>query len=211
MERPLFDIYIDLDDESTGLDSNSLVFNPAHEISFQTFNNKKRVTMANVKQIISDQFHSTQQFNDEQMVVTGIAISADTKIFRNDGDGDYDVRFSKKAIADIIHDYARKGKFNNVNIEHDPNNKAKGVYLIHSYQIDNERGLTAPERFKDANDGSWITSYKFENKELYNDVKEGKYRGFSVEGIFVLEESELSEEDLKEIKHSLDEVLKLIK
>jgi hypothetical protein len=94
------------------------------------------------------------------------------------------VVFTKSAIKDIIHDYARRGNFNNVNIEHNSSNVVDGIYMIHSYQIDNDKGFTAPERFHDANDGSWIVSYKVTDKDVWEKAKEGKFTGFSVEGYF---------------------------
>ncbi len=205
-ELNVYNIGIDLEDRETGLDSNSLVHDPAHEIVFEAFgkqDQKKALKMSSVKSIIDDNFHSTQRFNDEKMIVSGVAISADKEIYRNDGDEEYYVKFEKQAISDIIHDYARKGNFNNVNLEHDPNQKAEGVYLIHSYQIDEENGFTAPERFKDENDGSWITSYKFENKELYEKVKTGEYKGFSVEGVFILDEFGFTQKEYDEIQEAM--------
>ena len=189
---PIYEIYIDLKDDDTGVEFNSLVHDPAHEISFQTFAKIKRY-----------------QFNDESQVVTGVAISADTPIYRNEGNGEeYYVVFKKDAITDIVHDYARKGRFNNINIEHDQSDIAEGVYLITSYQIDIEKGFTAPERFKDASDGSWITSYKFENKELYERVKSGEMTGFSIEGTFIMDQLEFSKD--QSILSQLDEILTLI-
>ena len=58
--------------------------------------------------------------------------------------------------------------------------------MIHSYQIDAAKGFTAPERFKDANDGSWIVSYKVTDKELFDKAKNGEFNGFSIEGVFYL-------------------------
>jgi hypothetical protein len=190
---PIYEIYIDLEDSKTGVEFNSLVHDPAHEISFQTFSKVKRY-----------------EFNDEKMIVSGIAISADTPIYRNEGNGsEYYVVFKKDAISDIVHDYARNGRFNNVNIEHNSKEQADGVYMIGSYQIDNDKGFTAPERFKDASDGSWITSYKFENVDLYNKVKAGEMTGFSIEGNFVLDEFEFSSEQT--ILNQLDEIISELK
>lgn len=186
---PVYEISIDINDPNTGVQFNALVHDPAHEISFQTFS----------KEI--ERF----QFNDEEQIVTGVAISADTLIPRSQNGKEFYVVFRKDGIKDIIHDYARKGLFNNVNIEHNSSDVAKGVYMIHSYQVDNDKGFTAPERFKTVNDGSWITSYKFENTELYNKVKSGEFRGFSVEGMFVLDEMKFSKDD--EIDTLLDEII----
>jgi hypothetical protein len=180
-EIPTYEISIDLNDDETTVSFNSLVSMPAHEKNFMTF--AKQVKF---------------EFNDEEQVITGIAISADTPIYRFDQETgeEYYVVFTKQAIKDIIFDYARKDNFNNVNLEHNPNRIVKSIFMIHSYQIDNEKGFTAPERFKDANDGSWIVSYKVTDKDLFQQAKDGMFNGFSIEGVFNLidtkEEQEMS-------------------
>jgi len=190
-DLPIYEIKIDLSDENTGVEYNSLVHNPAHEVNFQTFKKTERY-----------------QFNDEQKIVSGIAISADTPIYRNDSGQEYFVVFSKESVRDIIHDYARNNRFNNVNIEHNSEDIAEGVYMIHSYQVDEDLGLTAPKRFEDAMDGSWIISYKFENDELYQRAKEGEFRGFSVEGNFIVDDWQFSkDEDLNPL---IDELLNIL-
>ncbi|CAB4154182.1 Phage-like element PBSX protein, XkdF [uncultured Caudovirales phage] len=190
---PIFEIGIDLNDQETSVSFNSLVLNPAHEISFQTFSNVKRF-----------------EFNEEEQIITGIAISCDTPIYRFDSDTgmEYYVSFPKQAIKDIIHDYARRGNFNNVNLEHNGQRVVDGIYMVHSYQIDNEKGFTAPERFKDANDGSWITSYKVTNKEIFEAAKKGEFTGFSIEGTFVLEDKgdTMESEMMSEIFKALDQL-----
>jgi hypothetical protein len=170
-EIPTYEISIDLNDDETTVSFNSLVSMPAHEKNFMTF--AKQVKF---------------EFNDEEQVITGIAISADTPIYRFDQETgeEYYVVFTKQAIKDIIFDYARKDNFNNVNLEHNPNRIVKSIFMIHSYQIDNEKGFTAPERFKDANDGSWIVSYKVTDKDLFQQAKDGMFNGFSIEGVFNL-------------------------
>ncbi len=90
------------------------------------------------------------------------------------------------AIKDIVFDYARRENFNNVNIEHDSRRVVDGIYMIMSYIIDESKGFTAPERFKDENDGSWIVSYKVTNKDVYDAAKAGMFTGFSIEGVFQL-------------------------
>ena len=187
---PIYEISIDLNNEDTTVTFNSLVHDPAHEISFQTFANVKRF-----------------EFNDVEQVISGVAISADTPIYRYDSktNEEYYVVFTKEAIKDIIFDYARRGNYNNVNIEHNGRNVLDDIFMIHSYQIDASKGLTAPERFKDANDGSWIVSYKTQNTELYNRAKSGEWTGFSVEGDFILEHIGNSEEVMMaQIKTEID-------
>ena len=174
MSLPVYEIAIDLNNPATGVVSNSLVLYPAHEVDFQTFSARPKGTVV--------KYH----FDDEQQVITGVAISADTRIYRRDDElGEYEVVFTKQAITTIIEQYAKDGNFNNLNIEHNSKDVVTGAYLILSYQIDTEKGFTAPERFKDANEGSWITSYKIEDKDLYTRAKNGEFKGFSVEGFFI--------------------------
>ena len=120
-EIPIYEIFIDLNDDQTTVSFNSLVSMPAHEKNFMTFSKQQRF-----------------EFNDEEQVITGIAISADTPIYRFDDQSkeEYYVVFTKQAIKDIIFDYARKDNFNNVNLEHNPNRIVKSIFMIHSYQID---------------------------------------------------------------------------
>lgn len=187
---PVYEISIDLDNEQTTVSFNSLVHDPAHEISFQTFANVKRF-----------------EFNDVEQVISGVAISADTPIYRYDSktNEEYYVVFTKAAIKDIIYDYARRGNYNNVNVEHQGGTDLNDMFMIHSYQVDAAKGFTAPERFKDVNDGSWIVSYKTPNTELYNRAKSGEWTGFSIEGDFVLDHVGSSEEVLMaKIKEEID-------
>jgi len=50
-DLPIYEIGIDLNEEDTSVEFNSLVADPAHEISFQTFSQQKKF-----------------QFNDEEQV-----------------------------------------------------------------------------------------------------------------------------------------------
>jgi hypothetical protein len=166
-----FDIVVNENDE-TGFDFNSLVMNPAHELPKIAFN--KQVPIK-------------QHFNDEKRIVTGVAIAANKWIFRNDEiNGEHYVRFTPPVIELMNIKNAKANNFNLVNIEHDPKQVAKGVYLIANYIVSNKdpKYPNVPDAFKDQSidDGSLIRSYYFENKELYDKVK--KEGGFSIEGWF---------------------------
>lgn len=184
-DLPIYEISIDLNNEETTLEKNSLVFDPAHEKAFQTFSKGQR-----------------WQFNDEERIVIGVAISAHTPIYRNLQGEECYVVFTKQAIKAMVYDYARRGNFNKVNIEHDKD--IEGLSMVYSYQIDKDKGLTAPERFKDENDGSWIVGYKVANDEMWTKVKSGEFRGFSVEGVFEIGDSQFSQ--LNEILEQLKSI-----
>ncbi len=196
-ELPVYEIYIDLDEAETTVEFNSLVADPAHEISYQTFSKAKRY-----------------QFNEEERVITGVAISADAPIYRYDENSneEYYVVFTKEAIKNIIVDYARRQNFNNVNLEHNAGKVVDGIYMIHSYQVDEEKGFTKPERFHDVNDGSWIVSYKVLNDDIWQKAKAGEWTGFSIEGSFYLSETSrtVETEMMKQIFTALEDLRKVI-
>lgn len=196
-DLPIYEISIDLENEESTVSFNSLVLDPAHEISFQTFSNIKRF-----------------EFNEEERVITGIMISADTPIYRFDRDTleEYYVVFTKQAIKDMVYDYARRKNFNNLNIEHNGANVVEDAAMIMLYQVDNEKGFTAPERFKDAKDGSLIGSYKV-SPEIFEKAKAGEWTGFSIEGSFMIEETNKSVDEyaLSKIAQALDELIRTAK
>jgi hypothetical protein len=190
-DLPVYRISIDLKNPKTTVSFNSVVYNPAHEKSFQTFSKVQRY-----------------EFNDEKQIVTGVAISADFPIYRKQGNEEFYVVFDKQAISDIVVDYSRKGNFNNLNVEHKSNDVLKSAFMVMIYQIDNEKGFTAPERFKDESDGSLLVSYKFLDKDEYERAKE--LTGFSIEGDFVIEElmKETENEFLTQVINDLKQMLK---
>ena len=94
------------------------------------------------------------------------------------------------------------------------------VYMIESFIIDSKRGVNPPKGYA-LTDGSWFGSFKVDNEEVWNDfIKTGKFRGFSVEGLFntqrvdVLSQKEIDEiiEVVKEVDESkLEDVKMLLK
>jgi hypothetical protein len=63
--------------------------------------------------------------------------------------------------------------------------QVEGVYMFESFIIDKQRGISAPAGFDNIPDGSWFGSYKIENDEVWNLIKAGTFKGFSVEGFFL--------------------------
>jgi len=109
---------------------------------------------------------------------------ADSLIFRKDENGEYNVFFSKQTIKDISLKFFKKGYMKNVNLFHDPNLQTEGVTIFESFISDKERGVHPMKGFEDLPDGSWFISAKVENDEVWNRIKAGELKGFSVEGIF---------------------------
>lgn len=175
---PIFNIDIVENDESNvEVDFVALVDKPAIEKNFLVFNNEKKVNFAIE--------------NEEQRIVTGPLMLADTPIYRNDENGEYYVVFSKDSIKRIVQKYFRKGYQNNVNLMHDSGSTLEGLTMFESWIVDEKRGNRALPGYEDAPQGSWFGSFKVENDQVWAMIKEGKVRGFSVEGLFSYKKKEV--------------------
>lgn len=167
--------YIDID-EQTGLEKMSLVEFPAVEVNFEAFS--------------SPSAHYMQFTDEEKHEVFGVALLAETPIYRySPSMGEYYVIFTKEAIEKIVLKFFKDGLNSSVNVEHSID--IDGVTLIES--IITRKGVKV-EAFEDIPEGSWIVGYKIENEKVWEQVKNGTFNGFSVEGYFnLLEENNLEE------------------
>ena len=162
------------DDSTTGIDAISLVQSPAVEFDFLCFNKEEKPV--------------EMKFDNSKHIITGVVALADTPIYRyNEKLGEYYVIFTKEQIRKMVEKFAKMDLFKSVNLQHDNNQFVDGIYMVESYIVDAERGIS-PIEFA-VPDGSWIVSYKVENEELWSQIINGdKLNGFSLQGMFKLEE-----------------------
>lgn len=165
MNLPIYKIKIDMDDLSTGLTAVSLVDCPAVQRDFLLFDKQGMLFKA----------------DEEKQIISGIALLADTPIYRRNQNGEFYVVFEKDTIRQLVEKYSKQGMFNSVNLQHKSDTFTDKVYLIESLIIDKERGI-CPTEFSDCPDGSWYVSYYVEDQSLWNEIKNGDwFNGFSVE------------------------------
>lgn len=122
--------------------------------------------------------------SEDERIISGPLMLADTPIYRNDDNGEYYVVFSKETIKKIAQRFFKKGYQSNVNLMHEQGNLTDGMTMFESWLKDDKRGIKAMKGFEDVPDGSWFGSFKVDNDEVWQMVKAGKVRGFSVEGQF---------------------------
>jgi hypothetical protein len=125
--------------------------------------------------------------DEDQRIISGPLMIADLPIYRRDEEGEYYVMFTSEQIMKIVQRFFKKGYQAKVNIEH--GKKAEGVYMFESYIIDWDKGIMPPNGFEDIPSGSWFGSFKVENEGLWKKVKDGTFKGFSVEGLFKYEKT----------------------
>lgn len=164
---PVYNITVDFDTDE-GLQLVSLVEDPAVIESFLKFSDEQPVKLI---------FAS----NEEQHIISGISLLADTPIYRCDEfNNGYYVVFTKETIKQLVEKYNKENKTNITSLQHN-GQPISDCIMIESYFIDKQRGV-CPNEFSHCPDGSWITSYKVTNDELWNEIKtSGQLNGFSVE------------------------------
>lgn len=198
MKKKIYKIKIDPTDQITGMDAISLVECPAVEVDFLKFSKEEP--------------KSLQFTNEEKRIITGVALLADTPIYRVKPDGEeYYVVFDRETIEQLVTKYS-KYMFNNVvNIEHSDQHFVDGMYMIESYLKNSERGIV-PIEFSEIPDGSWIVSYKVNNPDVWEKIKSGEVKGFSIQGVFNLieQKEEPSIDDMIE-NDDIDGLLNAIK
>ena len=190
----LFELIIE--DDMDGVFANSFVESPAIERDFVFFN-KQNIEF--------------QSVDDEKRLVAGPLLIPNKRIPRMDEEmGIYNVFFTSQTIEAIARKFM-KNKYNGeVTTEHD--RKVNDVYLTESWIIEqsakdksNIYGYTLPR-------GTWFGIYKVDNDQVWKDVKAGKYKGFSIEGIFehkasTIKNSQLFTKSINDLTENESEVL----
>lgn len=148
-----------------------LVDRPAIERNFQAFNKNAE----KAKFIL----------NEEKRIVQGPAMVADMPLYRSDNQlGEYYVIFNKTAIRCIVEKFSAKGYMQNFNLFHNERVQVSDVTIFNSFISDSELGISPLKGFEDIADGSWFISAKINNDDVWQKVKDGIIKGFSVEGLF---------------------------
>jgi len=148
------------------------------------------------------------QDDDEQMTVVGPAMIPNKKIVRSDYFGNkYYVYFSEETIKQISDKFMKRGYTRDT--QHDIMHSGPGekdVYVAESWIIeDPENDKSRMYGFDDLPKGTWMTKMKINNKDIWEKVKSGELRGFSVSGFF--EEYERNANELQFLRE-LAEILK---
>lgn len=183
LNLPLYNITPDMTDENQGMFLVSLVEDPAVEIDFLAF------AKENMLFAVQDA---------EKHIVTGVSILADTPIYRRNQNGEFYVQFRKEDIPAIVEKFMQRGLSNFINIQHDETTLSNtDAVLVESYFVNKERGIV-PNEFANVTDGSWITSYKILNEEIWQQIKAGDLKGFSIEISAELEPVKLEKQKTEE-------------
>ena len=193
------------EDEDKGIYAVSVVESPAMESMFIALSSDSNKVPVNI------QFKDSDEAKKENTLL-GVALIPDKKIYRNIEGDEFNIVFSKETIKKAAHTFLKKGYQHNSTVEHE--DKIEGVSIVESWIVKDPENNTANAynlAKEDIKEGTWIVKMKCDNEDIYNKAINGDIKGFSIDGLFSLEEVklkssiEMSEKTLKEtLKESLD-------
>jgi len=180
MELPIYELMIDIEaDGEHEVSAVAFVDAPAIERNFLAFKEAKPLQFAAI--------------NEDEKVVIGPAMIPDMPIYRQDSEmGEYFVRFSKDTIKAIAEKFFTNDYHKSANIMHQSDKPVDGVVFFQSFVKDEAKGI--PGLAGDYPDGTWFLGAKVNNESLWSEIKDGKLKGFSVEGLFKYKRKALTPE-----------------
>lgn len=191
----IIELIIDENDEMSGIDAVSVVQSPAIEENFIALN-KHEVEL--------------KKIDEEKRILMGAALIPNKQIYRvNEKKEEYYIYFSEQTVRKASELFLMRSNQNNATYEH--KDKLEGLSVVESWIIDDEKSDKSRLYGFDLPKGTWMISMKVNNDEVWNDVKEGKVRGFSIEGYFA-DKYEMSLKDtISETKDEEDLLIEAIK
>lgn len=145
--------------------------------------------------------------NDEKREVVGLALVPNKQIYRRIKDKEFTISFSEETIAKVQELYLKKNYNNNVTVDHE--HSVEGVSLIESWIVEDEKFDKSNLYNLNAVKGSWVVKMKVYNEEVWQQIKDGKFKGFSIEGKFDGLD-QLQAESHEDIVNEIKELLKSI-
>lgn len=174
-----------------GVHAISVVEKPAIQVDFVALNEDKRFIKLE---------------SDEKRMLYGALLIPDQLIYRVDEETneEYYIRYSSQVIEKVAHNYLKSAYQSNATYEH--NAPLTGLTLVESWIVDGQNDKSKSLGF-DLKQGTWFGGIKVDNADVWNSVKDGKVKGFSIEGYFVPAKEQMLSEAEKLLKE-LDEIIK---
>tara|TARA_R110000851_G_scaffold122532_1_gene251961 strand:+ start:1297 stop:2373 length:1077 start_codon:yes stop_codon:yes gene_type:complete len=179
--RKLVELLIEEGQDAFGVEAISLVKFPAIEENFIFFSKDKKQKALSLAAI-----------DEDKRTLIGAALIPDKNIPRYDelSDEEYDVFFSQDTVKLASELFLKSNRTNEHTFEHEE--KVDGVSVVESWIVEDpdmdkskHYGMSMPV-------GTWMVRVHVGNDEMWEAVKEGSIRGFSIEGYFVDSVQEMS-------------------
>lgn len=157
-----------LDDEMNEVFAISLVDRPAIEVDFVALSKELVMCAA----------------DEEQHIVTGVALMPDIPIFRKgkNGESDFYMKMTAETVKEAAFRFLERSKNSEITLMHE--GKTDGVSVVESWVSEKNDPKLAAVGIKDIPAGSWCVTMRVQNPDVWGMVKDELLKGFSIEGLF---------------------------
>ena len=114
--------------------------------------------------------------------------------------GEYYIIYKADQIRIMAEKYLAESRQNDVNVMHRKDSDVDGVQMV-QYFIKGD-GVSV-EGFDECADGSLFAEFHIVNDDVWNEIKAGTYKGFSLEGVFDMQ-PETDADEIQDIVDKLD-------
>jgi len=172
-----------------GIDAVSLVDAPAIEENFIALAKEYKMDLAEV--------------DAEKRILMGAALIPEKKIYRKDEQGnEFYVYFSQDTVRKASELFFINGNQNNATEQH--RKSIDGMSVVESWIVeDTEKDKTAKYEMS-VPVGTWMISMKVNNDDIWEKVKLGEVKGFSIEGYFA------DKLEMSEYENKYNQILKIL-
>ena len=154
---------------------------------------------------LNKHFVELKEVDDEKRLLMGAALIPDKQILRlnEKTKEEYYIFFSKDTIRKASELFFKRNKQSNATYEH--MKEVQGMTVVESWIVEDEK--TDKSRLYDFKlpVGTWMISMKVDNEDVWQKVKAGEVKGFSIEGYFE------SKEELSKHESILDQIKNILK
>lgn len=179
----IIELFIDENDDVSGIEAVSIVENPAIEEDFVA---------------LKTQEFKFAEVDKEKRILMGAALIPNKPIYRRNEDNEYYIYFSRDTVRKASELFFIRGNHNKSTLEHQM--PLEGLVAVESWIVENKEKDKSSHYGMDMPLGTWMLSMKVLNDDVWNNyVKTGKVKGFSIEGYFadkMERPNEPNEEDL---------------
>ena len=181
----IVELFIDENDEVSGIEAISVVESPAIESDFIALKNQE---------------FKLAEVDKEKRILMGAALIPNKPIYRRNCKQEYYIYFSKDTVRKASELFFIRGNQNNSTFEHQL--PLQGLTAVESWIVESEQDKS---RAYDLNVpiGTWMVSMKVNNDDVWKQVKAGEVKGFSIEGYFadkIERPNEPVKDDLSELE-----------
>ena len=191
---PVYRATVD-DTDATGMVVVSLVDEPAVEVDFLAFDKQQPLQFK-----VQD---------EEQQMVVGVVMRPNYPMYRRDESGwEYFIEYTPETIHKMAEKFFATMNVNNVDTDHSFE-LVEGVTLVQAFFKDTEKGIN-PVGFEDLPNDTLFFQYHITNDEIWQGVKDGTWKGFSLAGTFGIEPVELKKQAKTNVLDEIEDILQKI-